>query len=480
MRHHLLILALMISASGLIQAEEQSKRPNFVIIFTDDQGYQDLGCFGSPDIATPNIDRMAAEGTRYTSFYAQTICGPSRTALMTSSYPLRVAQVQNQCDIHPIVHSKEITIAEVLKPQGYQSAAFGKWDLATHSQTKWIDEILPRGQGFDYFFGTPTSNDKVVHLLRNEKVIERNANMSTLTKRYTDEAIQFIEKNTDSPFFVYLAHSMPHTKLAASKEFKGKSKGGLYGDVIEEIDHHTGRILKKIKDLGLDNNTYVIFTSDNGPWIIRKEHGGHALPLRSGKTTCWEGGLRVPFVIRAPGKVPAGKTNDLVTATIDLMPTIAKLAGAKLPTDRVLDGLDISNIWHGTQNELDRPYYYYKHSLLRGVRKGDWKLMLKHEEGSENFAAKWQNHVAKKDSQPLTTHHLFNLKDDIGETTDLSSQNPEKLAELLKLAEWARNDIGDYDRIGKNARFFDDALNRLETKPISPTKKKKSRKPKKN
>lgn len=439
-----------------------SPKPNFVIIFTDDQGYQDLGCYGSPDIATPHLDKMATEGTRFTSFYAQTICGPSRTALMTSSYPLRVAQDQNRCDIHPIVHSEEITIAEVLKPIGYKSAAFGKWDLATHSQKEWIDELLPRGQGFDYFFGTPTSNDKVVHLLRNEQVIERNANMSTLTRRYTDEALKFIEENKTAPFFVYLAHTMPHTKLAVSKEFKGKSKGGFYGDVIEEIDHHAGRILKKIKDLGLDDNTYVIFTSDNGPWLIRQAHGGHALPLRSGKTTCWEGGLRVPFIIRAPGKVPAGKTNNLLTATIDLMPTIAKLAGAELPSDRVLDGIDISNIWHGTQTELKRPYFYYQHFYLRGVRKGDWKVMLKHKEGSKSFTAKWRNHVAKKDAQPLTSHHLYNLKDDIGETTNLANKYPKKLAELLQLAEWARNDIGDYNRIGKNARFFDKAPNRLE------------------
>ncbi|MDF1714522.1 MAG: sulfatase-like hydrolase/transferase [Akkermansiaceae bacterium] len=446
-----------------------ARKPNFVIIFTDDQGYQDLGCFGSPDISTPNIDRMAAEGTRFTSFYAQTICGPSRTALMTSSYPLRVAQDKNRCEIHPVVHSKEITIAEVLKPQGYKSAVFGKWDLATHSQKNWIDELLPRGQGFDYFFGTPTSNDSVVHLLRNEEVIERKADMSTLTQRYTDEALKFIEHYKDSPFFVYLAHTMPHTKLAVSKEFKGRSKGGFYGDVIEEIDHNTGRVLKTIKDLGLDDNTYVIFTSDNGPWLLRKAHGGNALPLRSGKTTCWEGGLRVPFVIRAPGKIPAGKTNDLLTATIDLMPSIAKLAGAKLPTDRVLDGIDISKVWHGTQHGLDRPYFYYQHFYLRGVRKGDWKLMLKHEEGPKSFTANWRNHVAAKDSKPLASHQLFNLKEDVGETTNLAKKHPDKLAELLKLAEWARNDIGDYNRLGKNARFFDPELKRIACQTAAKT-----------
>lgn len=459
-----LLLALPLSAA---------ERPNFVIIFTDDQGYQDLGCYGSPDIATPNLDKMAAEGMRFTSFYAQTICGPSRTALMTSSYPLRVAQDKNRCEIHPVVHAKEITIAEVLKPQGYKSAAFGKWDMATHSQANWITELLPLGQGFDCFFGTPTSNDSVVHLLRNNEVIERKADMATLTKRYTDEAIQFIEKSKDDPFFVYVAHTMPHTKLAASPEFKGKSKGGFYGDVIEEIDHNAGRILNKIEQLGLDDNTYVIFTSDNGPWILRKNHGGHALPLRSGKTTCWEGGLRVPCIVRAPGRVPAGTTSDLVTATIDFMPTIASLAGAELPTDRILDGIDISKIWHGEQDELDRPYFYYQHFYLRGVRKGDWKVMLKHEEGPESFTARWSKHVDARDSTALATHQLFNLKDDIGETTDLSARHPEKLAELLKLAEWARGDIGDYDRIGKNARFFDNDPDRISAPERAPTKKRK-------
>lgn len=458
------LITACLSAFASIQApaaKDPGRPPNFVIIFTDDQGYQDLGCFGSPDIATPNLDRMATEGMRFTSFYAQTVCGPSRTALMTSSYPLRVAQDKNRCEIHPVVHSEEITIAEVLKPRGYKSAAFGKWDLATHSQANWIPELLPRGQGFDYFFGTPTSNDRVVHLLRNEKVIERNADMATLTRRYTDEAIQFIEKHKADPFFVYVAHTMPHTLLAASKDFKGKSKGGFYGDVIEEIDHNAGRILDTVKKLGLDDNTYVIFTSDNGPWILRKDHGGHALPLRSGKTTCWEGGLRVPCIVRAPGRVPAGVTCDLVTATIDLMPTIATLAGGELPSDRVLDGIDISKIWHGKREDLDRPYFYYQHLYLRGVRKGDWKVMLKHEEGAKSSIANWKRHVAPKDAKPLSTHQLYNLKDDIGETTDLAAKHPDKLAELLKLAEWARNDIGDYDRIGENARFYDEEPNRL-------------------
>jgi arylsulfatase len=350
-----------------------AQKPNFIIIFTDDQGYSDLGCFGSPNIKTPNIDKMATEGMKFTSFYAQTVCGPSRAALMTGSYPLRNARNDNGNAPHPKLSLSEITIAEVLKPIGYQTGMIGKWDLAGHHHEKFDPDLLPFHQGFDYSFFTPTSNDAKVHLLRNKDVVELNADMSTLTERYTDEALGFIERNTEKPFFLYLAHTMPHTLLAVSDKFKGKSDGGFYGDVIEEIDDNVGRILKKLKETGLDENTYVIFASDNGPWWIRGENAGHSVPLRGAKTSAWEGGLRVPFIIRAPGKVAAGKTSDLVTATIDLLPTIAKIAEAEMPIDRVLDGLDLSAVFHGTLKELERPYFYYQHKELRAVRMGKWK-----------------------------------------------------------------------------------------------------------
>ena len=232
---------------------EKSSSPNIIIIFTDDQGYQDLGCFGSPEIRTPNIDMMAEEGIRFTHFYAQTVCGPSRAALMTGCYPLRLAKKRNnQHEIHPSLHSREITIAEILKAQGYKTACFGKWDLAGHRQSGYDKSLLPTRQGFDYFFWTPTSNDSVVNLLRNEEVVQPNADMATLTKRYTAEALGFIQNSRDQPFFVYLAHTMPHLKLAASERFRGKSPRGLYGDVIEEIDFNVGRILREIRLLGLE------------------------------------------------------------------------------------------------------------------------------------------------------------------------------------------------------------------------------------
>ncbi|WP_309489799.1 sulfatase family protein [Oceaniferula flava] len=436
-------------------AAAQAKSPNFILIFTDDQGYQDLGCYGSPDIKTPRIDQMAKEGMRFTSFYAQTVCGPSRGALMTGSYPIRFARQADPDSEHPELHSKEITIAEVLKKQGYRTAAFGKWDLAGHRQVGYKESLLPKYQGFDTFFGTPSSNDRSVNLLRGTRVVEKKADMSTLTARYTDEALAFIEEHHAAPFFVYLAHSMPHTKLAASEKFKGKSQGGLYGDVIEELDYHVGRLLDKVKQLGLDENTYVIFTSDNGPWLVRKAHGGHAQPLRSGKTTCWEGGMRVPCIIRAPGKVPAETITDAITATIDLFPTFARLAGAEVPADRVIDGVDISAIMHGQQDSLKRPYYYYQHDCLRGVRSGKWKLMLPHTEpvlGS--IATKWRGHVNPADSKRLTSAQLYNLETDLSETTDLAAQHPEVVAELMTLAKWAQTDIGDHNHFGTNARTF--------------------------
>ena len=252
---------LFLGLTPLIAAGE---RPNFVIIFTDDQGYQDVGCFGSPDIRTPRLDAMAKQGMKFTSFYAQPICGPSRAALMTGCYPMRVAERGHTKQVHPILHEDEITIAEVLKTKGYATACFGKWDLAKHAQSGFFMDLFPTRQGFDYFYGTPTSNDRVANLYRNEELIEPATNMATLTGRYTDEAIAFMKKHEKQPFFVYIPHTMPHTRLDASPRFKGKSKRGLYGDVIEEIDFNVGRILDALNDMKLAENTYVLFTSDNG------------------------------------------------------------------------------------------------------------------------------------------------------------------------------------------------------------------------
>ncbi|MDP6930410.1 MAG: sulfatase, partial [Planctomycetota bacterium] len=400
-------------------------KPNFVLIFADDLGYADLGCYGNEIIKTPNIDRMARQGMRFTDFYAQTVCGPSRAALMTGCYPLRVAKSRNRVDVHPRLHTDEITIAEILKEQGYKTGCFGKWDLAGHLQKGYDRTLLPTEQGFDYFFGTPTSNDRLVHLLENDKVIERSANMATLTSRYTRKAMDFIETHKDEPFFVYIPHTMPHTKLAASKKFNGKSPRGLYGDVIEEIDFNVGRILKKIETLGLDDKTYVIFTSDNGPWWIKKEHGGKADPLRGAKTSIWEGGVRVPFIIRAPKNVPAGTVCTEVASTMDMLPTMARLGGGAAPSDRVIDGHDIGALIHGEKGAESptKALFHYAHTHLQAVRSGKWKLHLTRP-ANPAWTPNWARHIDPEDVFEITSPLLYDLDADIGETTDVAAAHP--------------------------------------------------------
>ena len=442
-----------------------AERPNFVLIFADDLGYGDLGCYGSTTIRTPHIDRLADEGMRFTHFHAQTVCGPSRAALMTGCYPLRVATKGNRVEVHPRLHSKEVTIAEVLKPKGYATACFGKWDLAGHTQTGYEPDLLPTRQGFDYFFGTPTSNDSVVHLLRDEEVIERKADMSLLTRRYTDEAIAFIKRSKDRPFFVYLAHTMPHVRLEVSEPYRGKSPGGIYGDVVEEIDGNVGRILEVLREEGLDERTYVIFTSDNGPWFLGRSkghlkrigknaeaHGGSAAPLRGAKTSLWEGGVRVPCIIRAPGRVPAGGTCTEVASTLDMLPTLAALADGKVPADRVIDGHDISDLVHGVEgagSPTDFLYHYAK-TRLGAVRSGTWKLHV-----PRPVDERWQHYSKVKDAVAIPEPILIDLDADPAETTNVAAQHPEVVARMMAAAEKARADIGDHDRIGRNARFFD-------------------------
>lgn len=446
-------------AFSLNLVSAKSTPPNFVIIFCDDMGYQDLECFGAPKIKTPRIDRMAEEGMRLTSFYGQTVCGPARAALMTGSYPIKVAKVKNdglEFDIHPRIHADEVMIPEMLKEVGYATAAFGKWDLAGHSQTEFVPSLMPNHQGFDYFFGTPSSNDRFVNLLRNETVVKTKASMGSLTKAYTDEAIQFIEQNHQQPFFVYLAHSMPHTKLGVSPAFKGTSAQGLYGDVIEELDFHTGRLLDRLNELGLDENTYVVFTSDNGPWWIKKTHAGSALPLRGAKTTTWEGGLRVPTIIRAPGHIKAGSVSDQTASHMDLLPTFAKLAGATVPTDRVIDGRDLSTLLHAGEDAAlsDRPLFYYQHTHLQAVRQGKWKLILPRPAKSTLVPKSWSKMVPASDVVEIAQPMLINLDDDIAETTDVAAAHPEVVQSLMKQIELGRRNIGDREMVGTEARFF--------------------------
>ncbi len=362
-----LVFSLFARPSGYCQAG----KPNIVIILADDLGYNDLGCYGSKSIETPILDRMASEGMLFSDFYAQPMCGPSRAALMTGCYPLRVAEPDDIERRHPALHPSEITIAELLKTEGYATGCFGKWGLAGHTQEGFFPGLLPNDQGFDYFFGTLGSNDKKVDLFRDRVRFERNADMATLTKRYTDEAISFMTKHKEEPFLVYLPYTMPHTRLAASADFEGKSSRGLYGDVVEEIDFNVGRVLETLSELDLSDNTYVFFTSDNGPWLMKngdfengfrpEDHGGSAEPLRSGKASTWEGGVRVPFIAWAPGRIPAGTICRELASTMDLFSTAAIMSGAKIPTDRVIDGENILPLLSGRFDEAnpDKTFFYY-------------------------------------------------------------------------------------------------------------------------
>ncbi len=453
----------LLSALPIEAKEKEQEKPNFIIIFTDDQGYQDLGCFGSPLIKTPNIDKMASEGMMLTSFYAQPVSGPSRASLITGCYPLRTARVNNDFDssIHPNMSLTEVTIAEVLKEQNYSTCMVGKWDLA--GRTKDFEtRLAPTNQGFDQSMWAPRGNSPgFIDLYIDEELYEAKPDMSQLTRRYTDYALEYIEETKDEPFFLYIAHTMPHVKLMASEDFLGKSERGLYGDCIEEIDYHVGRILDKLKELDIDDNTYVIFTSDNGPWWVMGENGGGAAPLRGGKTAVWEGGMRVPCVVRAPGRIPAGTSCDLVTSTIDILPTFAALAGGDVPTDRVIDGHDISKVLHGKQKKLDRAFFYYQHLDLRAVRKGKWKLYLPHEEFNNELAkskifstyAPNSRHIAPEDRVFFTEPMLYDLDQDISESTNVAKENPKVVKELMKELEWASKDIGNYvDGRGVNAR----------------------------
>lgn len=441
-----------------------NRRPNFVIVFADDQGYQDLGCYGSPDILTPRIDAMASEGIRFTSFYAQTVCGPSRDALMTGCYPMRTATPDDRSVVHCRLAHSEVTLAEILKEVGYANAAFGKWDLGGHSQTTYDPDYLPLAQGFDYFLGTSGSNDSTVNIIENTTRIENNADMSQLTRRYTDGAISFIQNNKDRPFFVYLAHTMPHVDLAVSDDFLGTSAGGLYGDVIEELDWNVGRILDALIAEGLDSNTYVIYMSDNGPWYLGNSSshvneygsvaeaeamGGSALPLRGDKVTSWEGGFRVPCVMRAPGRIPAGTVCDEITSTQDIMPSLAKLAGASVPKDRVIDGCDITALMHGVDGAVSsrEAFYYYVREDLYAVRVGKWKLHAAHD--ADPY---WSRYYRDGDWFDIPSPMLFDLEADIGETTDVAATNPSVVSNLLEYLEFARTDIGDGELIGENAR----------------------------
>ena len=481
------MLTLSVSvALFLLAGSAWASRPNIIIVFNDDQGYQDLGCFGSPDIKTPNIDALAKQGMRFTDFYAAScVCSASRAALLTGCYPERVGVpgVFFPNGEHRGLPPKQVTIAEMLKSAGYATKAVGKWHLGDHA------EFLPTNQGFDSYYGIPYSNDMFpaknmtyaddclfregqslqtleeafagklwkgnptsmknkVPLMRNEECIEFPVDQATITRRYADEGIAFISESVQAkkPFFLYLANSMPHIPLYASPEFKGKSERGIYGDVIEEIDYNVGRLMACVKELGIEDNTIVIYTSDNGPWLGLGENSGCALPLYEGKFTRFEGGQRVPTVMKWPGQIPAGTTCTELASTIDLLPTIAQVTGAELPTVQPLNGKNIVDLITAREGaETPHEYFFFGRTA---VRSGDWKYHSK-----ENYRIK---ETARNRKGPT----LYNLKDDMGEENNVIAEYPEvaeSLAEVLK---------SNLNRASAVAKISPVELKRLECAPV--------------
>jgi len=436
-----------LTPTGTLQAKNK-KQPNLLIIFTDDQGYGDLGCYGANDIETPNIDLLAQTGTKFTDFYVgASVCTPSRASLLTGCYPQRVGISHVLFPKGPKwthrkakmgFNDKEVTLAELLKGEGYSTACVGKWHLGH------LPEFLPTSHGFDEYFGLPYSNDMLpgkplnfpaLPLIEGVTTIEENPDQTQLTTRYTERAVDFITRESDKPFFLYLAHSMPHVPLAVSDKFKGKSEHGLYGDVIMEIDWSVGEVIKSLKKNGVYDNTLVVFTSDNGPWLIYGEHAGSAAPLREGKMTCFEGGQRVPCIMSWPAKIPAGKVCKELVTTMDILPTMAKLIGADLPVNKI-DGKDVSRVILGKRRAKSPTeiFLYINAHTLEAARQGDWKLNYPH---SYISVAKGgtDGKRGKGARGKINDFELYNLKDDMGETTDVAEQYPEIVKQIKERAD---------------------------------------------
>jgi arylsulfatase A len=472
-----------LAVSGLWRAAGQgvaARLPNFVLIYMDDMGYADPSCYGAPAGLTPNIDRLAREGMRFTSFYvAQAVCSASRAALLTGCYSNRVGVLGALGPNAPAgLDPEEDTIADVLRRRGYACGIFGKWHLGDRQP------YLPLQQGFDEYFGLPYSNDmwpvdydgtpikpgqKAVNkegnfhrgywqplflMKDNEKAREVKGfpDQDQLTTLYTEHAVDFIAAHRSGPFFLYLPHSMVHVPLGVSDKFRGKSGRGLFSDVMMEIDWSIGQVLAELRRHGLEENTVVLFASDNGPWLNFGNHAGSAGPLREGKGTMWEGGCRVPGIVRWPGHVPAGAVCDKMAATIDVLPTFAEIAGAPLPKRRI-DGVSILPLLRGDRHADPRTVYWlYYGQTLTGVREGKWKLQLPHESRT------YEGHVPGHDGIPGSTgirkiqQALYDLEADIGEQTNVAARFPDVVARMKKIAAAARADLGDTGKPGPGVR----------------------------
>ncbi len=437
------------------QEPENNRPPNIVLIMTDDQGYQDVGAFGSPDIETPNLDQMATEGVKFTNYYsAQPICSASRAGILTGCYPNRLG-IHNALMPHSKIglNPDETTIADMLKANGYKTGIFGKWHLGDNP------EFIPNKQGFDEYFGILFSNDMwpfhpqqgtVFHfdpleVYENEKVVDTLTDQSQLTTRITEHSVNFIKKNKDSPFFLYVAHPMPHVPLFVSDKFKGKSKRGLYGDVIMEIDWSVGQILETLKKEGLDDNTLVIFTSDNGPWLAYGNHAGSALPFREGKGTSWEGGQREPFIARWPKRLKPGRTIDIPVNGIDILPTFAEITNSQLP-EKTIDGKSAWKVLTGESVESPQEayFFYYRVNEMHGVRYGKWKMYF-----PQTYRT-MDGQTSGKDGLPgeyrmvdMKAIELYDVSKDVSETQNVASENPDVVEKIKGIADKMRLRLGD-------------------------------------
>ena len=466
-----LLFSVFIEACTPAKKEKMvdTTRPNIIIIFTDDQGYQDLGVNGSPDILTPNVDKLATEGLRFTQFYtAQPVCSASRTGLLTGCYPNRLG-INGALFPGSLValNHAETTIAELVKPLGYATAMFGKWHLGDKP------EYLPTHHGFDEYLGLPYSNDMwpvnydgtpftpeqndrnfdfpPLPLIEGDSAVRIIASLedqAELTTIYTERAIQFITQHKDSPFFLYLAHSMPHVPLAVSPKFAGKSHRGMYGDVIMEIDWSVGEIMKTLQQFGLEQNTIVVFTSDNGPWLNFGKHSGVALPLREGKGTVLEGGVRVPCIVKWPEVVAAGVVQTIPAMTIDLLPTIADILGIDVPA-LPIDGISVLPIIKnasGAENPHQAYFFYYNRNELQGALSGDgrWKLYFPHKYRSlEGRSGRDDGYPIDYNNQMPMGLELYDLENDISETTNVADKYPEVVQQLSAFADSCRIELGD-------------------------------------
>lgn len=437
-----------------MENEPRTARPNIIVILVDDQGYGDLGCYGSHTIKTPNIDQLANEGIRFTDFYVHPICSPTRAALLTGCYAPRTGFADVQLWGSPFgLHPNEITIAEVLKNEGYVTACVGKWHLGER------DEFAPNRQGFDYFFGirlvngTQTFENFAVPFYRNDSLLTMRPDHSQMTEDFTKESLAFINQNKDKSFFLYLAYTMPHIPIYPGEDFRGRSGVSLYTDAVEEIDWSVGQIAANLKEEGLDENTLIIYASDNGPWAGQGDQSGSAGALKGSKMSTWEGGIRVPCIMRWKNNIPAAIVSKEVVGIIDIAPTIAAVADAEMPNDRVIDGKNLFPLMM-EQEPKEAPhevYYHYAGTWLQAVREGKWKLHFARPEklpGIYGECAPWFTQKA----EILPEHLLFDLEMDVGESRNLAREHPKVVQRLTELALAAREDIGDYGRKGKNSR----------------------------